>query len=214
MRHIKDDLFFEKVLNGVSLSKCVSDYFYIGIFADTFLSDLVLYEKSIDDSHFFGVADIDYEKFAEFIESTDNRIASGEFGTVSEAELLYYDLEFYISDGDDGGYDKSKVLSLCVWFVHIQSNNGEFLVPYTIIQDGGNGNIFENGKSYSLKDCSKLMRDNVYTKNKYIETTNILYPWQIALIAVLGVAALVGVVFGIRALIERGKTRVNTRYDF
>ena len=206
VRHIKDDLFFEKVLNGVSFSKCISDYYYVGVFADTFLqdSDLVLYEKSIDDSNLFGVADTDHEKFSEFLENTDNKIALGEFGKVSNAELLYYDLEFLVSYG---GYDKSKALSLFVWFVHIKSNKGEFLVPYTIFQKGGDGNIFENGKSYKLKDCAKIMRDNVYTENKYIETTNILYPWQIALIAVVGVAAAVGLFFGGKALIEYNQTR-------
>ena len=63
-----------------------------------------------------------------------------------------------------------------------------------------------------MKFCSKcgkeIMKEAVYVrKDSLTETVDVVYPWQIALIAVACVAAAVGLFFGGKALIEYNQTR-------
>ena len=145
---------------------------------------------------------VDPEEFMLFIKNIDSDISAGKFGKVKKFSLLLADFLNFKLTGID------HTTSLMVAFAYVKSNEGEFLVPYTVIQTYGEP-IFEDGKIYTLKECTKIMKSEISVgkMSTRVETTNVLYPWQIALIAVAGVAALVGLFFGGKALIVYNQTR-------
>ena len=213
MYHITDDAFFKKLMLWNKMSSFISQKYDFGIFSDSWLcTKPVLAEaeyytqKTGSMKSVFTLNIAEYQKFNEFLANVDSHINAGDFGIVKDVSLLYGDFISVNINGADS--------SLYLCFAYIQSDRGEFFVPYTFLQTVGEP-ILENGKIYTLKECTTIMKKSIsFSEDSRTETTNVLYPWQVVLIAVLGVAALVGAFFGIKALIERGKTRVNTRSDF
>ncbi len=216
MYHIIDDLFYEKISFFNGIDKFISEKYDIITFAlpnenpEDFICSISMATGSdyLISSRVGAEKVVDPEEFMLFIENIDSDISSEKFGKVKNISLLLADFFNFKLTGED------YPTSLLIAFAYVKSDEGEFFVPYTFVQTDGEP-ILENGKIYTLKECTTIMKKSIsFSKNSRTETTNVLLPWHIAIIAVVGVAALVGVVFGIRALIERGKTRVNMRSDF
>ena len=214
--HIKDDAFFEKLLLGAKMSSFISEEYYVGLFMDfdpeefEFIEDpyvtFRIYDSKIEKQiDFFYSTKITHEQFASFASGVDGSVNDGDLGEVKNLSFLYYDLENRRYAGKK--IPEGSVMKMVIWFVYIDSDKGEFFVPYVIKQDGGE-TFLENGKIYTLKECAKIMKEAVYVrKDSLTETVDVVYPWQIALIAVVGVAAAVGLFFGGKALIVYNQTR-------
>ena len=205
MYHITDDAFFEKVMLWNKMSSFISQKYDFGIFSDSWLCENPIwgnadYNTSTERLETVFTLNIaEYQKFNEFLVNVDSHINAGDFGSVKDVSLLYGDFISVNINGVDS--------SLYLCFAYIQSNKGEFFVPYTFLQTAGEP-ILENGKIYTLKECTKIMKKSIsFSEGSRTETSNILYPWQIALIAVACVAAAVGLFFGGKALIEYNQTR-------
>jgi hypothetical protein len=210
MYHIADDDFYEKISLFNGIDKFISEKYDIITFAlsnenpedfncniswttgtDSLITSGVIAEKIVDP-----------EEFMLFIENIDSDISAGKFGKVKNVSLLLADFVNFKLNGE------GDTTSLIITFAYIESEKGEFLVPYTVIQTYGEP-ILENGKIYTLKECTKIMKSEISVgkMSTRVETTKVLYPWQIALIAVAGVAALAGLFFGGKALIVYNQTR-------
>lgn len=205
MYHITDDAFFKKLMLWNKMSSFISQKYDFGIFSDSWLCENPIlgnadYNTSTERLETVFTLNIaEYQKFNEFLVNVDSHINAGDFGSVKDVSLLYGDFISVNINGADS--------SLYLCFAYIQSNKGEFFVPYTFLQTAGEP-ILENGKIYTLKECTKIMKKSIsFSEGSRTETSNILYPWQIALIAVVGVAVLVGLFFGGKALIEYNQTR-------
>ena len=210
MYHIADDGFYEKISLFNGIDKFISEKYDIITFAlpnenpEDFNCNIswTAGHEALITSGMVAEKIVDPEEFMLFIKNIDSDISAGKFGKVKNVSLLLADFLNFKLNGE------GDTTSLMVAFAYVKSNEGEFLVPYTVIQTYGEP-ILENGKIYTLKECTKIMKSEISLgkMSTRVETTNILYPWQIALIAVACVAVLVGLFFGGKALIEYNQTR-------
>ncbi len=224
MKHIKDTLFFQKVSFFNGMDKFISDENDIVTLA--FYKEDDVPQTALIFNASYGAGNIGYdqacttgfedrrelvpEEFVAFLENIDADIKAGDFGKISDVSLLFSTLPAVRLD------NQQTHTVIFVSFVYIQSEKDEFLVPYMFFQKRGEL-VLENGKIYTLKECTKIMSDELsLVKSSMNEVTDeaLFNPFEIVIPAVLCIAVAVGIFFGAKALLAYFKTQSNDDYDF
>ena len=208
MHHITDDFFFKKVSLFNKFDKFISEEYDIITLdsddANNFACHVSLCCGKTDEwvVRAGNVADYmpDLEGLEAFIENVDVDIAEGKFGKVDNVSLLFAD---YPGFQVDDTTTRNGIITIFMIFAYVKSDIGETLIPYTVLQTEGE-KILEDGKSYTLKECMDVLESKLSASElTSIETSNVLYPWQTAVIAAAIAATLICAFFAVKKIAKR-----------
>ena len=175
-KHISDDVFYKKLLDGKKFSKfiyedewdCIVDgesgyekegYYFMKIVYRPYL------DETRADTHYQTPLPLNEEWFA----ALDEVLLSGELGKIKNVSFLSYDADNssrpYIGGDeqeqtkfDESLWDNVTEDYYSAWFAYIKSDTGEYLFPCVI--EGNMG--IENGRVYELYECAEIMNANMY----------------------------------------------------
>ena len=175
-KHISDDVFYKKLLDGKKFSKfiyedewdCIVDgesgyekegYYFMKIVYRPYL------DETRADTHYQTPLPLNEEWFA----ALDEVLLSGELGKIKNISFLSYDADNssrpYIGGDeqeqtkfDESLWDNVTEDYYSAWFAYIKSDTGEYLFPCVI--EGNMG--IENGRVYELYECAEIMNANMY----------------------------------------------------
>lgn len=211
-KHISDDVFYKKILDGKKFSKfiyedewdCIVDG-EAGYEKDGYYFMKIVYYPYLDetrsDTHYQTPLPLNEDWFA----ALDKALLSGELGNIENVSFLSYDADntpqgrSYIGpDGlrfevDESLWDNVTDEFYSAWFAYIESDKGEYLFPCVI--EGNMG--IESGKVYELYECAEIMNANMYVVEDFYaelvedEAPNVWYFLAAFVIVLSGISVVI-----------------------